>query len=92
MTHPLLLFLFDSGSGEFTELLVGTFPKFRVDLVLRNKGALEQMTHKEVVVHRLGDNLSDRLGSHFDVGVMTGSTGLKLSAGFMWIRTSSNRR
>jgi hypothetical protein len=34
------------------------------------------MTHEEVVVHGVGDDLGDRLGSHLDVGVVTGSTGL----------------
>lgn len=40
---------------------------------------LEEVTHQEVVVHCLGDDLGNRLGRHFEVGVVLGGTGLLIS-------------
>jgi hypothetical protein len=38
--------------------------------------ALENVTEQQVVVHRLGRDLSDRLGRHLNVSKMLGSAGL----------------
>ena len=40
-------------------LLVRTDPKFGVNLILRDDFACEDVTSKEVVVHRLGDDLGN---------------------------------
>lgn len=37
---------------------------------------LQDMTHEEVIVHRLGRDLGDRLVGHLDVGEMFRSSGL----------------
>jgi len=40
MMYLLLPFLLETCSGEYSELLVGSFPKFGVDLVLGNELAV----------------------------------------------------
>jgi hypothetical protein len=50
---------------------------------------LEEVTHEEVVVHGIGDDLGNRLRRHFDVGIVLGSARLHISRDPKKIRRST---
>jgi hypothetical protein len=56
ITDRVVLDALDATFGNNTELATGAYPEFRVDLVVGDYFALEDMAGEEVVVHRVGDD------------------------------------
>lgn len=87
-----VLGLLETCDGHLAPLLVGADPQVRVNIIrsdhlrplamfyvkhkAQTHAALENVTVEQVVVHCLGNNLSDRVGRHFDVGIVLGGTSL----------------
>ena len=49
----------DSRHRHLFELLIRSYPQLGMNLGFRNESAFENVTHEEVIVHRLRDDLCD---------------------------------
>lgn len=76
VAHLVLADLLETSAGYHAPLLVRTDPQLGVYLVSRDDVTAEKVTHKQVVVHCLRNDLGDRCAGKLDVTVVPGCSGL----------------
>lgn len=69
-THLVVLNACDAIPWYRSPFLVRAYPQFRVDLILGYDFARQNVSHEQVVVHRLRNNFCDRRRLEFDESVV----------------------